>query len=236
MADTRLRWPFLVWAVALIAAAWIIEGASGTLAGWLAPVTGYVAPATGSPPGRGVPALVLIDGLLLLTVGLMASPLLVPGTIQAKAQGIITLVVAVLAILGAIATAFAALAKMFVMIALLLAFPFGTIVYFIRFADFDRGGAAAVLAVVWTLKLTAAVLLVLAHQRCVAMKGLVLLLATSLAAGFIVGFLHAFLPGFLASITDCIAAIVVAIIAIIWGLILAIGAIPAVVKAVRLDR
>jgi hypothetical protein len=226
----------LIWALALVAVAVAVEGASGSLIGLIAPLTARFAPGAGSPPGMGVPSIALVDALLLLSMGLLAAPLLIPPRIHARAQGVVTLLVALPVIGGGIAAAFTALAKALLMLVLLFAFPFGTIIYLARYGHFDRSSAAAVLAVVWTLKLTAAVLLVLAHQRLIAIKGLVLLLATSLAMGLVVAFLHAFPPRLLASITDAVAAIVGGIVAAIWAIILVIGSIPGIVKAIRVDK
>ena len=187
-------------------------------------------------PLPGVPALALIDTLVLLAIGLLVAPLVIPPRIHAKGQAVVTVIVGLLTALAGLKVALAAFAAALMMIAVLLAFPFGTIVYMIKWASFDRSGASAILAVGWTLKIAIAVLLVLAHQRFVRQIGLMLLLATSLALGFVVGFLLALPPGFLAAITDCIAAIVAGIGAIIWGLVLAIGALPGAIKALRIDR
>ena len=86
------------------------------------------------------------------------------------------------------------------------------------------------------LKMLAVYALFLAHQKFFAVKGLVLLLLSSLLANLVVSLLHAIVPGFLVSITDVVAAIIIGIIAIIWALSKLIGAIPASIKGLRLDR
>jgi hypothetical protein len=236
MADTPLRTPFFLAALLCSATVLLLDGASAWLAGWIAPFTTRFAPGIHSPPGIGIPTLALVDWLLFVTLLLMASPLVVPARIHAKAQGVVTFLVGFSTIFAGIAAAFMALAKMLLMIVIMLAFPFGTIIYLIMFGHFNRSGAAAILALAWTFKLACAVLLVLSHQRMIANKGLILILATSLVMGVVVGFLHALPPGFLVSITDAIAAIVAGIVGAIWGLILAIGAIPAVIKVLRVDK
>ena len=60
-----------------------------------------------------------------------------------------------------------------------------------------------------------------------------MLVATSLLGTIIVIFLLSLVPGFLVSIFDAIAAIIVAILAAIWLIIMLIGSIPAVVRALR---
>jgi hypothetical protein len=86
------------------------------------------------------------------------------------------------------------------------------------------------------LKVAVVILLFLAQQRFVTVKGLVLLMLTSLLANIVVSFLHGLVPLFLVSILDAIAAIIVGVLAAIWALIKLIGSIPAILKGIRLDR
>jgi hypothetical protein len=81
----------------------------------------------GTPPGRAIPAMALLDGLVLFTVLLMGAPLFIPERIFAKVQGVATLVVSLLALIGSIMGIFLAFALLILMIALFTAFPFGTI-------------------------------------------------------------------------------------------------------------
>ena len=185
-------------------------------------------------PGLGVPAIVLVDAVLLLVMLIMATALVVPARIHGRVQGIVGAIVSILVILAAIVTAFRALAQLILMVSLLLAFPFGTIVYLIVYGFFDRGGAAITLSLLMLIKIVAAILLAVAHQAFVTDKGLLLIVAASLIAGLVVSFLHGFVPGFLVSITDAIAAIVVAIIGIIVALLALIGSIMSIVRAIRL--
>lgn len=118
------------------------------------------------------------------------------------------------------------------MVALLLAVPFGTIAYLAMFGSFDRSGATVALSLIMTLKLFFAGCLVLAHQRFLENKGLVLLILTSLLATLVIGFLQGLVPGILVSITDAIAAIVVGILALLWAIWFLLRSIPSIVKAV----
>lgn len=185
------------------------------------------------PPGRGVPYLILLDSLLLLTVGLMGASLLVPERLHGRLQGIVTLVVSLLILLAGIKMVFTALAELMLMITLLMAVPFGTLVYLVKYGSFDRGSASAILSLVMLLKLGFAGCLALAQQRFLAMKGLVLIVLTSLVAGLVVSFLHGFVPGILVSITDAVAGIVVAILAILWAVFLLLGSVFSVVAALK---
>jgi len=187
-------------------------------------------------PGYGIRYLALLDGLLLYTVGLMAVSLLIPERVHGRVQGIVTLIFSLLLLLGTIVLIIVAIALLVTMVSLLLAVPFGTIAYMAIFADFSVGAARATLGALMTLKLVFAVSLVLAQQRFLENKGLVLIILTSLLATVIVSFLHALVPGFLVSITDDIGAIIVGILAAIWALVFLVGSIPAVIKALRVDR
>ena len=186
-------------------------------------------------PGLGIPYLALLDGLILFTVSLMGLSLLLPERIHGRLQGVATFVVSLLLLLLAIAMIFMAIGLLMLMVSLLLAVPFGTIAYLAAYADFRVGAAQITLGSLMALKIAFAVLLVLAHQRFLENKGLVLIILTSLLANIIIAFLHAF-PRILVSITDGIGAIVVGILAAIWALVFLIGSIPAVIKALRVDR
>ncbi len=183
-------------------------------------------------PGLAITYMAEVDGTLLFVMALIGISLIVPGSIQGRLQGCATLIFTLLMLLGAIGLVFVALGKLLLMIALFLSVPFGTIAYFIMFGFFNRGGAAAILATIMTLKIACVVCLLLAQQRFVQNIGLVLLILTAFVANIIVSFLHGLVPIFLVSITDALAAIVLAIIAIIWLLVLLIGAIPAIIKAI----
>jgi hypothetical protein len=182
--------------------------------------------------GLGVPYLALVDGVWLFVLAFMAVALLVPESVTGRAQGCVTLIFSLLLLLAAIAMILAAIAKLFLMIGLLLAVPFGTIAYFAIYASFPKGAMLALLSGIMMLKIGAVVALVIGQQRFLQNKALVLLILSSFVASVIVSFLLGFVPGFLASITDALAAIIVGIIGAIWMLVLLIGSIPAIVKAV----
>ena len=257
-----LRKPVFLVAVALVAVAVLIElgslalpqaarqpgAAVATLCAASSPPPGCATPAGRSQltnqveqaqltqprtPGLGIPAIVLVDAILLLVLLIMAAALAVPARVHGRVQGVVGAVVSILVIIAAIATAFRALAQLILMVSLLLAFPFGTIVYLIIWGSFDRGGAAVALGLLLLIKIVAAICLAVAHQAFVVDKGLLLMVAASLIAGLVVSFLHGFVPGILVSITDAIAAIVVAIIGIIVALLALIGSVMSIVRALR---
>ena len=219
-----LRVPFLIAALVVML---LVVGAE--LAASL--FFGITATAGSSPPGVGISSMAMVDGELLFMTFLMALPLLITDRVQGKVQGIATLIVMILLLLAAIVAVILVFILLMTMVGLLLAVPFGTIAYLALFGHFSTGTAATILGILFMLKVAFAICLVAAHQGFLKMKGLVFLTLTSLLCGIIVSFLHGLVPIFLVSITDAIGGLVLIIIAIIWALVLAIGSLPAIFKA-----
>lgn len=186
----------------------------------------------GKPPGLAIPTLINLDALLLFTLILFCLPLVVKPSVIAQTQGIATVIMAIVVLMWSIVGLLKCLVELFLMIGLLLAIPFGTILYMILFADFDVKPAAAILSTLMFLKIVLAVSLPIAHERFLRNTGMILLLATSFIAMIIISFLHSFLPVFLTAITDAIAGIIVCILALIWAIILLVGGVIGVVKVV----
>ena len=222
----RLRVPFLVAAIILIGLAVLVEAGSLLLP----------AHAPDQPPGFGILSMALVDGTLFLTVALIGLSLLIGRNLEGRVQGCVTLVFAIVVIIGGIVLVFATFQLLLLMLALLLAVPFGTLAYLALFGSFDRSGAAGLLSFVMLLKIAFAVCLVLAQQRFLQAKGLVVLVILSLVVNIVVGFLQAFPPGVLVSITDAIAAIVVGIVGIVVAIVLLVFAVIAVLKSLALSR
>jgi len=184
-------------------------------------------------PGYGIPYMAVLDGMLLFTVGLVGSSLLITDRVQGRIQGCVTLILSIIMIIATIAMIILAIVFLILMISLLLAVPFGTIVYLAIYGFFNRGGASAILSLLMLLKIVFAVCLVLAEQRFLENRGLVLLVISSLVANIVISFLQGFVPGILVSITDDIAGIIVAACGCIWWILALIGAIPAILNAIR---
>lgn len=189
-----------------------------------------------TPPGLGIPRMVLLDALLLFTVGLMGAALLIPERIHGRVQGIVSLVVSLLVLIASIGAIFEALGKLMLMVALFMAPPFGTLAYMAIYGFFPKDAAAGLLGLLMLLKLIFLGALFFAHPRFLENKGLMLIIATSLLANFVVALLHSLVPGFLVSITDAVAAIVVAVLAAIWAIVFLVSAIVSIVKALRFDK
>lgn len=223
MQANAIRTPFLIAALVLIGLAVLVEVGFGA-ASFLVGDSGK------GPPGLGIGNLALLDGLLLFTGVLLAAPLVISHCGHAKVQGIATLIVGVVVLIVGIAVIVVATIKLTLMVGLLLAFPFGTIAYLAKYADFPRAVAASLLAVIMFCKLGFAVCLVLAHEGILKNIPLILIIVTSLIGNIVVGLLHGIVPGILVSITDAVAAIVVVILALIWAIFFLIGAIVSIVK------
>jgi hypothetical protein len=185
----------------------------------------------GGTPGIAINDLAVIDAILLYSITVMVLGAVFPRSVVGRVQAPVTLVVSLLGLIGTVVLVGIAFALLVLMVTLLVAVPFGTIAYLAAWGHFARGEAAATLAMVMTLKLMFCGFLLLAQQRFLAMKGLLLLIGLSLGFTWLVGFLHAFVPIFLVSIADAIAALIITIIGAIWLLIIFVLAIVAVVKA-----
>lgn len=189
-----------------------------------------------APPGLAIRYMALLDVLVLFTVGLMGLGLLLPERIHGRLQGLATLIVSFLVLVGGFFMLLAAFVLLIVMVSLLLAAPFGTLAYIAIYGFFDRAGASVTLSLLMLLKLGFAVCLVLAHQRFLQIKRIIALVLTTLVANVVVSFLHGLVPGFLVSITDAIAALVVDILALIWALVMLAFSLVSIVKVLRLRR
>lgn len=188
---------------------------------------------TGAAPGLGIRMLALLDLALAWTLALMAVEILRPIGLFARLQGFVTLVLSIFGILGGIALVFTTLTLLILMVSLLLAFPFGTAVYLATWADFPAGYARAVLGLLMTFKLIGTGLVVIASPALLRNKGLVALLVLSIALTFLTGLLIGFVPGLVAAIADAIAALISAVVGTVWMLVLLVGALGSILRAVR---
>jgi hypothetical protein len=230
----ELRKPFFIAALALFLCVILVEVGSAMWLDFGTKETAKLASALNADtPGYGILYLSFLDSLVFYVVLLIGLALLIPERIQGRIQGCVTLVVTFFGCLGIIVAIFTALLVLIIMVSLLLAPIFGTIAYLAIYGDFDRSGAAVTLSLIMALKFAAAICLVLAQQRFLQNKGLVLLILTSFLGNLIISFLHNFVPIILVSITDAAGGIVVAILAVIWAIFFMIFAIISIVKAIH---
>ena len=248
----RLRTPFFIIALILIVIVVLIEiGDTAILSSPPVPMNCAqqesqemrdacaktdLSPGLQGSPGKAIPYMALLDGVVLFTAALIGLGVVVRPALLGRVQGCGTCIFSFLTISGGCVMIFTAIALLFLMIGLLLAFPFGTIVYMILYGSFDTGSARAVLSLLMTLKLAFAILLMIGHERFLQNLGLVLIVLSSLLGNVVITFLHGFPPGFLVSITDVVGAIIVAVLAVIWAIFLLIISIPSILATLRLSR
>ncbi|GAA2191481.1 hypothetical protein [Micromonospora lupini] len=239
-----LRKPFLLLALVAVTLVVLIEVGSSLLTGGGDATGALLAGAAdlgvevdgggiSEPSGRGTSYLALIDVVALWTTGLFCLSLVVPERVQGRIQGVATLIFSILLILGSLVLLIIAFVELTIMVSLFLAVPFGTLAYLALWGFFPVGEASLLLGLALLLKLVWVVLLLLAQPRFAQNKGLVLLALTTLLCTVVLEFLHRLVPVIVVSILDDVGALVFAIVAIIWGLVLLIGSIPAIVKSVR---
>jgi hypothetical protein len=238
---SRLRVPFFAVALAAIVLVVLVELGEPLIIGGGNPklvdsLGMSVSGPAQTPPGRGIAYLALVDGVVLFTIALMGLGLLVPAGLHGRLQGVVTLIFSILLASGAVVLAVRAVAQLILMTSLLFAPPFGTIAYLILWGSFPRGEASVLLSLLMFLKLVFAGALVLAQPRFLQNKGLVALVLTSLVCTIVAEFLHGLVPQVLVSILDDVAAIVFAVVGAVWGVVLLIGSLPAIVKALKASR
>ncbi len=186
------------------------------------------------PPGLGIKYLALPAGLLLVVMVQISLPMLIGHRATGTIQGVISIVAGLVGLIVGIIIAIIAFVMLLLRVSLFLAVPFGTMAYLAIYGFFPVGKAATILTLVMIGLIVTTVLLVLAQQRFLQNKSLVLLIATCLLLAFVTMFLQGFVPGILANITDALAALITAIVGIIWALVMLIGGIVAAIRAVQL--
>jgi hypothetical protein len=184
--------------------------------------------------GFGMRGTAILDSLLLFTIALIALPLVLREDVHGRIQGLMTAVVGVVAVILSFLLAFAAFTALMEMLGLIVATPFGTVIYLALFGHFHRDSANKVFGLALLLKMFFAGFLVASEQGFLRNKKLIVLVATVLIANVVVTFLHGLVPGVLVSITDAIAGIVVGIVALLWSIWFVLDAIPGIVNALGL--
>lgn len=185
------------------------------------------------PPGLAIPALALLDGLLLLSMLGLGLALVVPHRILAKVTAPVNLIASIVVIIVGIFLLVATIALLFLMIGLLLAIPFGFLVYLARWGFFPRDSAQVTLGFILVAKLVFCGFAIVSSPRLLKQKGLMAMIITSLVLQLIVSFLHGLVPLVVVSIADAIAAIIVTIAAIIWAVIILVGSLIGTIRLIK---
>jgi hypothetical protein len=184
-------------------------------------------------PGLGLAALFFFDILVIYTFAMLAFQIVGLGAISGRVQFATALIVSILGLLGGIVLVTGAIAALTAMVALLLAVPFGTIVYMAIFGHFDTDASRAILSMVMLLKLVGLAMIAFATPGILNNRSVLVLSGVSVLFTFALGFLHAFPPNFLASIADAIGAIVFGIVGTIWMLLLLFSGLASLVRTIR---
>ncbi len=186
------------------------------------------------PPGLGIKYLALPAGLLLVVMIQISLPMLIGDRVTGTVQGVVSIITGIVGIILGIVMAILAFVALILRVSLFLAVPFGTMAYLAIYGFFPVGRAAAILTSVIIALLIVGVLLVLAQQRFLQNRSLVLLFGTCLLLAFGTMLLQGIVPGILSSITDALAGLITAIVGIIWALVMLIGGIVSAIRAVQL--
>ena len=224
----RLRAPFLYVGLFLFLAVVLMDLGAGPV------VLAILGESGQTPPGRGMPALVLVDALLFAQVIFLGFDALGLGRLARWLNGPGNLVLSVVVIFGGIGLLFAALGLLILMISVLMALPFGPAIYAAIWGGFARGTAMGLLSTTLLLRIIAGLLLVLYDQSMLGKKRLLLLFFSCLVGDLVVSFLLGLVPSLLCSITDAVGALIGAILGIIWAIILLIPAITGTLRLIRL--
>lgn len=188
------------------------------------------------PPTLAIPYLALLDGIWLFRIALITTGISQPEKPQDKRQGCFTLLFAIFIITIGVGLLITAINRLQLMVAWLVATPFGTLTYLVTYGFFNRGGASLALSLLTTLKGGAAICLLLAQPQFLQNRSLPLLIFTSLFANTLTIFLHGSVPAFLISLTDAIAALSIAILALIWAIFLLVSGIATASKPLTLGQ
>lgn len=188
------------------------------------------------PPGLGIPYLALPIGLLLAIYVLMALSTVIGHRANALVNGFVNLVGGIVGLIVGIVLAIIAFVALVTMVSLFLAVPFGTLAYLAVFGFFNVGASSVALGLVLTFEIAALVLLVVAQQRVLGNKRLMVFAFLAVGLTFLTLLLHSIVPVILVSITDALAALITAIVGAIWGLLMVIGGIISLVKQLNVAR
>jgi len=183
-----------------------------------------------APPGYSLEA----DGLYLWVVFFSILISLI-GMLITKASVhrvgmIISLINSIIVIFISIFLIVQAILKLIIMIGLLLALPFGPLIYMAIYGAFPKGPVLILGGLGLLCKIVAAVLLWIGGSQMIRIKSATLLLITGFVTFFIIEFGLGFVPGIFCSIADAIIGIIIAIVVIIWSIFILIGSITGVLS------
>lgn len=183
-----------------------------------------------APPGKGIPSLAVLDGILLFAAIVMGLPFLLTHAVVGRVQGIVTLIVSLVALIAGVVLLMLTIVELLLMVGLFLAAPFGTLMYFALYGFFPTQRAAVLLGSMLFLKLAGSACFVISFPRFLGNKAMVVLILTSLVAGLVLSFLHGLVPAPLVSITDAIGAIIALVLGLLWGVFFLVRGLISVIR------
>ncbi len=161
---------------------------------------------------KAIPALWLIDAVLLLTLTWMVVGFFVPGRALLKVQGVGSLIVGVLIFLAGLVTWFK---------------DFNYLLDFFIHLLASTDPDVKTLAMLTLLKIICAVLLTLSNLDLLKVKSLVLLVATSIGLLFVTAFVWKLIPG-VSGIKDAAASLINITAGLVWTVLMMIASLRSV--------
>jgi hypothetical protein len=174
----------------------------------------------------GATGLAFFDLLVLMTIFLIAAPLVFTNAVVGRTQGLVTFICAIFILILALIGVLASIALLYTMMSA-MSFPPSYLAVFARFPVSD---VAPFLAFAMLLKFAFCGLMLLAQQKFIENRGLVIIVAMSLGGSALLGFLHA-MPRIIVYVTDDIGAIILFIVVLIRAIGFIRGSLPAMKKA-----
>ncbi len=204
-----------------------IDGVANMIRDWQVDPTELAQVANSQRPSgpRALPALALLDALLLACALALGVPRLVVNRDLSRLATMSRFLAGLGILLGAVAGGVTAIARTRFLAATYLSPPLGTLTYLLRYGSFPRAAALAALAVLMALKVAACLVLFHAYPRARSERGLPGLALTAVGATVVTALCYSLAPTSLAGITDALAASVVSLAAVGWAGVLVSGAV-----------
>lgn len=184
--------------------------------------------------GLSMPAMGLIDGLLLWLLLTLVTSTIIPAPVHNKLRALLTPLVYLVAVIVAVFVFFGGVLKLTLMLSLLLAVPFGPLVYLSVYGNFGTDGVTLVTGIVTGFRAAVLVILCISSWRYLKNKTLISMATAGFISGFLVGLIFALLPGILHSVGDAVLAIIFAVLASVMSIVMFVRSIPALLSAFRI--
>lgn len=170
---------------------------------------------------------VVLFSILVSLIGMVAATASVirGGMVASAVSSVIVIILSVALIVMAII-------ELTIMIGLLMALPFGPLIYLGIYGNFPKGVLMLVAGVGLLCKAGAALLVFMGGPQLARMKSSVLMFVTAVGTFFIMELVFGIVPGPFAGIADGILGIIFAVVAIVWAVVVLSGAIKGLTSKV----